>query len=61
MYGKICIDADNIYFKMIRLNVTHHNPYYSGSNFEYVNDGGSLLFRGSATIMSDYGTRSFRG
>ena len=30
MHGRIRIEADNIYMRMIRLNVTQHNPYFGG-------------------------------
>lgn len=52
MHGNIIIETEDLYFKMIRLNVTQHNPYNSCGTFEYVNDGGSLIFQGSAVIMS---------
>lgn len=52
LYGKIIIESERIYYKMIRLNTIGHNPYHSCGNFEYVNDGGTLIFKGSANITS---------
>lgn len=46
------MDASVISFKMIKLNTTCHNPYHSGGALEYVNDGGTLVFKGSVEIAS---------
>lgn len=52
MHGAICIDSDDIRFRMIKLNVTKRNPYHSTGPFEYVNDGGTLRFLGPVTMST---------
>lgn len=53
--GKVIIDCEKISSGMIRINQVGHNPYHSSGNFEYVNDGGTIIFKGKINIIG--GTR----
>lgn len=50
--GKIRVDVPSVRFGMIKLNMTCHYPYHSGGALEYVNDGGTLVFKGPMEIAS---------
>lgn len=61
LHGKIIIESDRIYHKMICFNKIEHNPYHSCGDFEYVNNGGTLIFKGSANITSGSRIMTYNG